>query len=125
MQISSFSIEKKSQNSIKLCGKNAQKSDINKRESKNSARRAYKEFIMNKRQPDPAWLEDPAVFAVNRLDACSDHAVFQVEKGDMERSLDGTWKFHFARNLDETIPGFYESDFDFSNWDTIQVPQHI
>lgn len=80
---------------------------------------------MNKRQPDPAWLEDPAVFAVNRLDACSDHAVFQVEKGDMERSLDGTWKFHFARNLDETIPGFYESDFDFSNWDTIQVPQHI
>lgn len=49
-----------------------------------------------------AWLSDPTVFAVNRLPACSDHDIYRtVQEADAEstslvRSLDGTWKAHFA-----------------------------
>ena len=48
------------------------------------------------------WLSDPTVFAVNRLPAVSDHAIYRcVQEADAEassfvRSLDGEWKAHFA-----------------------------
>ena len=48
------------------------------------------------------WLSDPTVFAVNRLPAVSDHAIYRcVQEADAEassfvRSLDGVWKAHFA-----------------------------
>ena len=29
---------------------------------------------------DPAWLKDPAVFSVNQLPPCSDHAIYASEK---------------------------------------------
>ncbi|MGA0845077.1 MAG: glycoside hydrolase family 2 TIM barrel-domain containing protein, partial [Luteolibacter sp.] len=38
------------------------------------------------------------------------------------RSLDGEWKFHWARNPDERPADFYRSDFDVSAWDSIPVP---
>ena len=48
------------------------------------------------------WLSDPTVFAVNRLPAVSDHAIYRsVQEADAEASslvmsLDGVWKAHFA-----------------------------
>lgn len=51
---------------------------------------------------ETSWLSDPAIFAVNRLPAVSDHQIYRsVSEADAEmsslvRSLDGTWKAHFA-----------------------------
>ncbi len=49
-----------------------------------------------------AWLSDPEVFSVRRLKACSDHDLYaSMEEADAGvssrvRSLNGTWKAHFA-----------------------------
>ncbi|TPV94021.1 MAG: DUF4981 domain-containing protein [Myxococcales bacterium FL481] len=37
-------------------------------------------------------------------------------------SLDGTWKFHWVRNLASRPRGFWREDFDTSQWDRIGVP---
>ena len=38
--------------------------------------------------------------------------------------LNGTWKFNFAKTLDEKPSDFQASDFDDSSWDDIQVPSN-
>ena len=54
-----------------------------------------------------AWLSDPTVFSVGRMKACSDHDFFasmeEAEAGvtSRVRSLNGTWKAHFAICPDE------------------------
>ena len=37
-------------------------------------------------------------------------------------SLDGTWKFHFAKTPDERPADFFRPDYDCSVWDDIAVP---
>ena len=80
---------------------------------------------------DPARLSDPQFIAENRRAAHSDHRWFRDEQelaaglSGFEQSLNGLWKFHFARNLDAVIPGFEQPGFDTSTWDDIPVPAHI
>ena len=38
------------------------------------------------------------------------------------RSLNGTWNFHHVDKPSDRPVEFYKSDFDISNWDTIEVP---
>lgn len=38
------------------------------------------------------------------------------------KSLDGTWKFHFAKTPEERPARFYETGYDVSGWDNIPVP---
>lgn len=80
---------------------------------------------MNAQNPTLDWLENPEVFAVNRLKAHSDHPVYKNHKGDLERSLDGTWKFSFASNPAARQADFYQEGYNTQNWDDIQVPGHI
>ena len=40
-------------------------------------------------------------------------------------SLDGIWKFHYAKNDAQTIPGFEAEDYNCRPWDDIRVPAHI
>ena len=53
---------------------------------------------------DPAWLKDPAIFSVNQLPPCSDHAIYATEKEAEEnrsglvKNLDGHWRASFAMN---------------------------
>lgn len=74
---------------------------------------------------------NPECFAVNRLAAHSDHLACRdaeecvEEQSSYRLSLDGVWKFHYARNYGQTVPGFYERDYDASGWDEIAVPGHI
>ena len=48
------------------------------------------------------WLSDPRVFAVNRLPACSDHAIYRSAEeaaacaSSLVRSLSGAWRAHFC-----------------------------
>ena len=40
-------------------------------------------------------------------------------------SLNGIWKFHYARNYGAVIRGFEKEEYCCSSWDDIRVPAHI
>lgn len=82
-------------------------------------------------KPSLKWLDDPAVFQVNRLDAHSDHSFYESaedyehRKKALFQSLDGAWQFSWAKCPKARPKKFYEMDFDTSGFDTIQVPCHM
>ena len=78
------------------------------------------------RTPDLNWLKDSRVFQVNRLQAYSDH-IYTIgkDKQPSSFSLNGTWKFNVSKNYDSTFKFFYNTEFNDSNWDDIQVPGYI
>ena len=80
---------------------------------------------------DPVRIADPEYFAEHRLPPHSDHRWFrgaaeaQLGVSGYEQCLNGVWKFHYAKNPGQTIPGFEAAGFDCSAWDDIAVPGHI
>ncbi|MFC0323099.1 glycoside hydrolase family 2 TIM barrel-domain containing protein [Gallibacterium melopsittaci] len=83
-------------------------------------------------QPSLQWLSDPAIFAVNRLKAHSDHCYYTTlldaqRRVDMEMrySLNGDWFFHYAKNPQLQPEQFYLAEYDNRSWQTITVPGHI
>ncbi|WP_047998521.1 glycoside hydrolase family 2 TIM barrel-domain containing protein [Lactiplantibacillus herbarum] len=81
-------------------------------------------------QADLKWLDDPEVFRVNQLPAHSDHHYYhdtdELTSGSrFVKSLNGTWRFNFAKTPAERPLDFFKTDFDSRNFDTIQVPGHI
>lgn len=76
-------------------------------------------------------LSNPEVYEINRLPVFSDHIIyaskeeFDNQKTSLLYSLNGLWKFSYAKNIEESIDDFYEDSFDCSNWDDIKVPAHI
>jgi beta-galactosidase len=82
-------------------------------------------------QPQLAWLEDPEVFQVNRLDAHSDHMYYQSEedrqsgKNRLCQSLNGQWKFAWSSRPADRPERFYEEGYEDSAFGTITVPGHI
>ena len=67
--------------------------------------------------------ENPAVLGINKLPY---HATLQLPSKEKECkeivSLDGRWRFHWSRNPKERPAGFFNEDFDVSQWDFIDVP---
>lgn len=41
------------------------------------------------------------------------------------KSLKGFWKFKWAATPDKAIQNFYQSNYDFSTWDSIKVPSNV
>jgi beta-galactosidase len=80
---------------------------------------------------DPSRISDPTYFSENRLPAHSSHRWFgdrtELAAGvsRFEQSLNGLWKFHYAKNQALTVPGFEKPEYDTSSWDDIPVPAHI
>ncbi len=76
-------------------------------------------------------VKDPQYFRDGRLDAHSDHAYYASAEDAAEKecvfteSLNGLWKFHYAKNYISAIPGFEAEDYDCHSWDDIHVPAHI
>lgn len=76
-------------------------------------------------------VKDPQYFRDGRLDAHSDHAYYASAEDAAEKecvfteSLNGLWKFHYAKNYISAIPGFEAEDYDCRSWDDIHVPAHI
>ncbi len=68
---------------------------------------------------------DPEIFAENRMPAHSDHIFYENEPGDCCLSLNGLWKFSFAKNYAEAPRGFMRDDYPVDGWDDIRVPGHI
>ena len=79
---------------------------------------------MNASHPELKWLEDPRVFAVNRLDAHSDHTWY-TEAGDLRQSLDGAWRFAYSASPAARPTDFWQPDASLDGFDEIAVPGHI
>ena len=75
-------------------------------------------------KPTLDWLNNPEVFAVNRLEAHSDHTFF-CENNPLRQSLNGTWKFSYAENPELREQEFYREDYKTDGFADIQVPGHI
>lgn len=78
-----------------------------------------------------AWLEDPTVFRVNRLDAHSDHISYASaqemtqERTSLRQSLDGTWRFRWSKAPHRRPADFWKEDASLEDFTTIQVPGHM
>lgn len=75
-------------------------------------------------------IKDPIYFQENRMKAHSDHSYYssmeQVSnQEDYVLSLNGLWKFSYAKNYESTISGFEKEDYNCKSWDDIKVPSHI
>ena len=76
-------------------------------------------------------VKDPTYFNDNRVAAHSDHRYFtsveamEQDVDNFRYSLNGLWKFHYAKNYNCTIPGFEKTDYCCEPWDDIRVPAHI
>ena len=46
------------------------------------------------------------------------------ENSSLWRSLDGEWRFHWAKNPEERPKDFFRTDFDASSWDRVNVPMN-
>ena len=101
--------------------------------------------IVSPSMPTTAWLTDPRVYAVHRLDAHSDHACWSHapvngEGSDLGQSLDGEWRVRVETAptgrfpdgtsdgpdwISDVSPLFAASDFDDSSFSRVQVPSHL
>lgn len=76
-------------------------------------------------------LKDPRYFRDGRLEAHSDHRYYisasdpETDREAFRESLNGIWKFHYARNYRSAIPGFERTDYCCRSWEDIHVPAHI
>ena len=76
-------------------------------------------------------VKNPEIFQENRLDAHSDHEYYSCEAAavsgisDFKYSLNGVWKFMWAKNYESCLKDFAAMDIDCHRWDTIRVPAHI
>ncbi|MGI6071267.1 MAG: glycoside hydrolase family 2 TIM barrel-domain containing protein [Blautia sp.] len=78
-----------------------------------------------------AWLDDPEVFQVNRLQAHSDHLYYESreacsrKESSLVQLLNGTWEFWYSPDPMSRPKEFYRPDYDRSGFDRIAVPGHI
>ncbi len=76
-------------------------------------------------------IKNPLFYEENRVAAHSDHKYYISEAElvqnvqSLKRSLDGVWKFRYAKNPDEAPQEFYRNETDCRNWEDIRVPAHI
>ncbi|MEC0093328.1 beta-galactosidase, LacZ type [Paenibacillus macquariensis] len=82
--------------------------------------------------PTLEWLTDLNMYAVNRLDPHSDHRYYEtMEEAEtlgampLRYSLNGEWKFSYAKHPDSRPQNFYKVDYNCAGWDHIDVPGHI
>ena len=93
------------------------------------------DYLKKEKEPmkqfDYAMVKDPEYFRDGRLDAHSDHVYYASEEEAVDRetsyreSLNGLWKFQYARNYESAIPGFEAEEYNCKGWEDIYVPAHI
>ena len=75
--------------------------------------------------------KDPNVNAVNRSAMHADYFAYASadearaavkEKSTNFMTLNGTWKFNWVRNADQSPTDFFRTDFNDKGWDDFQVP---
>ncbi|MGN0522527.1 MAG: glycoside hydrolase family 2 TIM barrel-domain containing protein [Eubacterium sp.] len=73
--------------------------------------------------------EDPSIFKINKEDGHaimlpfdSEESALSGEESKYKQSLNGQWKFHWQRGLNNQPENFESVAFDDSSWDEIRVP---
>ena len=80
---------------------------------------------------DFGMVKDPKIFKTGVLPAHSDHTAYastdelEESASSLVVSLNGIWKFHYAKEYSCTIPGFEKDNYDCNSWDDIKVPSHM
>lgn len=80
---------------------------------------------------DFCMVKDPGVFKEGALKAHSDHVAYasfeELEEGEssLVLSLNGLWKFHYAKEYSEAVQGFEKDDHNCDDWNDIRVPSHM
>ncbi|MFV0342475.1 MAG: glycoside hydrolase family 2 TIM barrel-domain containing protein [Anaerocolumna sp.] len=80
---------------------------------------------------DRKWIADPRVYSKGRIKAHSSHNYYSniqevlSDKSSFKYSLNGNWRFHYAKNIEEAIEGFEKLDFNCKGFDHIKVPGHM
>ena len=76
-------------------------------------------------------IEDPAIVEINKLPAHASFFAYENVKFAQEKdvnqskrylSLNGFWKFKWAKNPSSRPVEFYKSDFSVDDWDSLPVP---
>ncbi len=86
---------------------------------------------MKKQLFDYAIVKNPEIFMENRMDAHSDHTIYDSEEAFIQNekkyyhSLNGLWKFSYGRTYEEAILGFEKEEYNCRKWADIRVPAHI
>lgn len=76
-------------------------------------------------------IKSPAFFGENRIPAHSDHKFYRsaeevkTGKSGFVHSLNGLWKFAYAKNYSLAPAGFEKTGFSCEGWDEIRVPSSI
>lgn len=76
-------------------------------------------------------VKEPNAFMQNRMEAHSDHVCYKTKEellageSSYRFSLNGLWKFSYAKNYDLAIKGFEKENYNCSEWEDIHVPAHI
>ncbi len=76
-------------------------------------------------------VKNPEIFKDNVLPAHGDFKAFatddELEEGvsSLRISLNGMWKFHYAKTYRAVVPDFEKEDYDCNFWDDIHVPAHM
>ncbi len=76
-------------------------------------------------------IKNPLFYEENRVAAHSDHRYYTSEAElvqdvqSLKRSLDGVWKFRYAKNGEDAPREFYRDETDCRDWEDIRVPAHI
>ena len=87
----------------------------------------------NAKAPDGTEWQSPERLGYNKLQPRASFTSFATaeearkvlpEHSSRRMSLDGTWKFHFAKTPSERPADFYKSSYNCSAWDDIEVPSN-
>ena len=76
-------------------------------------------------------IKNPLFYEENRIAAHSDHKYYvngaecAQKMQSLKRSLDGVWKFRYAKNMEDSYKDFYQLEIDCRDWEDIRVPAHI
>lgn len=89
------------------------------------------QYNTNVKAPAGTEWNDPSILALNKEMPRAWFFTFQdkenarkilPENSTYWKSLNGKWKFHFAKTPDSRPADFYRPNYDVSNWDEIAVP---
>ena len=84
-------------------------------------------------EKEPRDWENPQIFNINREDPHASMISFPDEKSALEaiktnspdyKSLDGIWKFNWAKTPDQRPFWFFKDDYDTRDWKDIKVPSN-
>ncbi|MDX1284875.1 MAG: beta-galactosidase, partial [Draconibacterium sp.] len=91
-------------------------------------------LFINGHSQVPTEIQDSEIFGINKLPArisvwptssLEQSRISNYEKSEWLKSLNGEWDFHWVARPEKRPIDFYETDFDRSGWDKIEVPSTL